>query len=128
MSAPLNKALLSLLAVLMLSCLGCATRTPEKEGYYAAVIERVDLPEGVFFTTKEGSAPMSYVYLRLRSGDRSTVGHLLEVQILAQYDVVRYGEPGDEVAFQSSKLGPGVKAIGIADLIDYKVIKRMTKE
>jgi hypothetical protein len=106
-------------SLIFLSISGCAHIPDDR--VYVGTVERFEMPEGSYFTTKDGSAPMNYLYLRINKADSEPANREIEVQILAIYDVGKYGKPGDVVSFRCRKLAPGVGTVVFEDLVDYKI-------
>ena len=106
---------------------GCSTPVSSTRVYFATV-DRVEMPEGVYFTTQEGSAPMTYLYFRLHETEKSVRPRILEVQVLDKYDPTKYGAPDDVVSFRCATLKFDTVAVAFESLADFRVITKTNKQ
>jgi hypothetical protein len=98
--------------------------TPKR---YAAVIDGIESAEGVYFTTREGSAPLWHLHLRVENGSPSASASILKVQVLDRYDSQRYGDVGDSVSFVILGSREPTGTLLFEDLSDYRVVSKATR-
>jgi len=106
---------------------GCSQAPILSGATYTATVEKLETPEGVFFTTTEGSAPFSYFLLRLHDNGKPGA-NVVRVHVLDRIDPKKYGGLGDVVSFRFEGPLPDNEGLPFEKLEGYRIVSRGKNE
>jgi len=102
---------------------GCSQAPVLSVSTYTATVEKLETPEGAFFTTTEGSTPLNYIFLRLHDNGKSGA-NVIRVHVLDRFDPKKYGELGDVVSFRFAGVLPNNEGVPFEKLKGYRIVSR----